>query len=227
MALQPQEEKSEEKNVDLLSSQIESLSKENQQQQQQIELLLNKNKQQQQQIDELIYSLTRAKQDIGRLESVQTIRNARPMNVKFDRYDAKFVKIERDGKVIQKTGGNNCYSCAYSSSGFWSSTTQSWKIKVIKTANGIYDRFGLVKKIYNGDDCNGKKLTTDYGSIEFDHSYLKDGNVYTLIVDSNSDKLMILENGKFQRCVDIHANTTYYPAIQFCDYESAQHFEVV
>ena len=72
----------------------------------------------------------------------------------------------------------------------------------------------MVSKIYNGQDCHGKYITTDGGiasGIGFSN-----GDIVTVRLDFNEMKILFLKNGNQMKQANLEQGKTYYPTIQIC-----------
>eukprot|EP01084_Bolivina_argentea_P105740 189364_1 len=216
---------------------LELMNKQNQEQQRndnktllsKIDSFSNVNKTTKQELKKLIESIESANYFIARAQAYDSCRKATQVHVKFDRYESKSIQVENNGKSVKKLCVDKGFVCAYSSVGYCSGIV-SWKIKVIKTENGHYDQVGIVKKVYEGSDCVGKEIKTDGLNLGYSGSkkngkvYLKNGKVYTLILDfENSShflydhhgQLFVMENGIFVDYGEVSRSNSwdqFYPA---------------
>ena len=135
------------------------------------------------------------------------------VDLKFDRYDSRYIAIDQNGKRIRTISHTCSYICVYSSTGY-NSGIKEWKIKITDVVHGSTEQVGIVTQIYNGTNCFGKQISTDGGIAS--GAGLANGDVMTITLNFQKGRLIILKNGNHLKVADIQYGTTYYPTVQLC-----------
>ena len=123
-----------------------------------------------------------------------------------------------------RTNNNSCtYVSVFSSRGF-KSGVKKWKIKVLQRKHGSTEQVGIVRTIYQGQQCYNKQISSCGGIAG--GTGLNIGDIIEIILDFKKGEVTFLKNKNRLKTQNIIKNTTYYPCIQFCAC-SGQMFEVV
>ena len=151
-------------------------------------------------------SLKGANDPIKLLESQVKADNVDPI---FNRNDSNQTSIEDNGKLIKRIKDDGCWHCVYASKGY----NEGIKKFQIKIGRKWYSRnqIGVVTKIYNGEECKNKFISTDNG-IGIDD--LNSNDIIVVILNFNLGLIYFMVNGVLKKEQKLINDKTYYPAIE-------------
>lgn len=143
--------------------------------------------------------------------------------IKFDRFDPRYIVIEKKGRRV-RTNNNSCsYCCIFGSKGF-KSGTKRWKIKVVSRKHGSTEQVGIVTQTYEGAQCYSKQITTCGGIGS--GTGLQNNDTIEIVVDFKKGNVTFYKNKGVMKTQAINKGQMYYPCIQICAC-SGQVFELV
>ncbi len=143
--------------------------------------------------------------------------------IKFDRFDKRYIAVEKKGKKV-RTNNNSCtYVSVFCSKGFNVGIIK-WKIKIITRKHGSTEQVGIVQNIYEGQQCYSKQISTCGGIGS--GTGLKNNDIIEIILDFKKGNVTFLKNNSQLKTQNITKGVKYYPCIQTCAC-SGQMFEVV
>ena len=128
------------------------------------------------------------------------------VNVSFSRYENRYVSrtITQDGQLFRKKSDG--YYCIYSSVGY-SRGVKCWKIKIGNSWSSMWDKIGVVSKIYSSDECRMKQISTDNG---IGINGLSVNDTVEIILNFAVYQVYFKVNGEIRRQRDM-TKKKYYP----------------